>query len=100
MIRSLVRHVFVVPALVGVVAFVGFHAASAPAATAAPTESEVRTIYLGDCAVCHGADGAGTQRGPSLLDSGRAGVDFYLTTGRMPIPHSTDAIERRKPAYD
>lgn len=41
-------------------------------------------IYQQDCAACHGADGLGTPRAPSLKGVGEAAVDFELTTGRMP----------------
>jgi len=41
-------------------------------------------LYQEDCAACHGADGRGTSRGPSLAGVGEAAVDFELTTGRMP----------------
>src|SRR4051812_41563322 len=32
----------------------------------------IRTIFLGDCAVCHGAEARGTSNGPSLVGSGAA----------------------------
>jgi ubiquinol-cytochrome c reductase cytochrome c subunit len=60
---------------------------------------DVRTIFLHDCATCHGADGRGTDDGPSLAGQGKAAVDYVLTTGRMPITHG-EAVERREPAYD
>lgn len=41
-------------------------------------------IYQQDCAACHGANGLGTPRAPSLEGVGEAAVDFELTTGRMP----------------
>jgi ubiquinol-cytochrome c reductase cytochrome c subunit len=41
--------------------------------------------YQRDCAMCHGADASGTNRGPSLQAIGRAAVDFWLSTGRMPL---------------
>src|SRR4051794_18023823 len=44
-----------------------------------------RTVYLRDCAVCHGADARGTSFGPSLQGVGRAALDYWLTTGRMPL---------------
>lgn len=40
--------------------------------------------YTEYCAACHGADGRGTSRGPTLQGIGRAEVDFQLSTGRMP----------------
>jgi ubiquinol-cytochrome c reductase cytochrome c subunit len=42
-------------------------------------------IYLRDCATCHGADGGGTNRGPTLVGVGPASIDYYLSSGRMPL---------------
>jgi ubiquinol-cytochrome c reductase cytochrome c subunit len=64
--------------------------------------AEVERTYLADCAICHGSDGRGTNRGPTLVGVGRASLDYYLTTGRMPLPPLADigtAPERRPPAY-
>jgi len=78
-------------------------------------------VYRRDCAVCHGADGHGTNRGPSLAGVGAASVDYWVSTGRMPLvdvaardPRSRDLrpvpgvqlfdpdakTHRRAPAYD
>jgi len=46
---------------------------------------DVRQTFLADCAVCHGAEGTGTSRGPSLVGVGRASVDYQLSSGRMPL---------------
>lgn len=43
-----------------------------------------QVVYQQDCAACHGEDGRGTPRAPSLQGVGEAAVDFELTTGRMP----------------
>jgi ubiquinol-cytochrome c reductase cytochrome c subunit len=56
-------------------------------AAAAPVD--VRPVFLRDCAVCHGADGLGTSRGPSLIGVGRASVDYWVSTGRMPLERDT-----------
>lgn len=48
--------------------------------------SSGRQMYLYSCATCHGQQGQGSQRGPSLVGVGEATVDFYLQTGRMPLP--------------
>ena len=69
-------------------------------AAATSTAPEIRTIFLRDCATCHGADGLGTTRGPSLAGWGRAGVDYVLTTGRMPLPSPDAKVVRRAPRYD
>ena len=63
------------------------------------------TLFLQNCASCHGPQGQGTANGPSLVGAGAAGADFYLRTGRMPLgapdqrpirqdPHFTDAEQR------
>lgn len=79
-----------------------------PAATAqvnepAPTSADVVRTWLADCAVCHGGDGRGTFRAPSLEGAGPALVDYELSTGRMPLPPtagSTTKTRRHRPAYD
>jgi len=88
------RALVVLPLAVGAVAMFVWHPGRASA------QVDVRPIYLRDCATCHAADGHGSARGPSILTSGRAGVDFYLTTGRMPLDKPTDAVERHAPRYD
>jgi ubiquinol-cytochrome c reductase cytochrome c subunit len=47
--------------------------------------SVAKFVYLRDCSVCHGVDARGTAYGPSLKGVGRAAVDFFLSTGRMPL---------------
>lgn len=60
--------------------------AVAPAAASAPRpEPDIRAAYLRDCGVCHGAEGRGTSRGLSLIGVGEAKVDYYVSTGRMPL---------------
>lgn len=57
-------------------------AETAPRPTAA---SDARIAYLRDCATCHGADARGTAVGPSLQGVGSASVDYWVSTGRMPL---------------
>jgi ubiquinol-cytochrome c reductase cytochrome c subunit len=68
-------------------------------ASATNGATDAQHIFLRDCATCHGADGKGTQYGPTLEGQGAAGIDFMLTTGRMPLHSSKDPARRRKPAY-
>ena len=56
-----------------------------PGSAAVPPRDDAHALYLRDCATCHGADATGTARGPSLQGAGRAALDFWLTTGRMPL---------------
>ena len=86
--------------------------AGAPAATAQPRSGVARPadeaalpplelgaqLYAGNCASCHGTDGRGVSApapqhgagkiaglGPSLRGVGAQAVDFYLSTGYMPL---------------
>ena len=81
-----------------------------PRANASPPRqvqpADVDRLYLADCAICHGADARGTNRGPTLVGVGRASLDYYLTTGRMPITdparflgNPDQELNRRKPFY-
>jgi ubiquinol-cytochrome c reductase cytochrome c subunit len=60
-------------------------AASPEQATQVDASGDARQLYLNTCATCHGADGRGTDTGPSLQDTGPAAFDFFLRTGRMPL---------------
>src|SRR5437763_7273087 len=79
------RLLFAVPFVFAAVAaaFLVPHARAAPRPQV--QQGDVRPIFLADCATCHGADARGTNRGPTLVGVGRASLDYYLTTGRMPI---------------
>lgn len=78
----------------------------APAAPRAEVEApppelveEGRRLYEAGCSTCHGVDGEGTSRGPSLQRSGAAGAHFYLSTGRMPLDEPDVQATRKPPAY-
>jgi ubiquinol-cytochrome c reductase cytochrome c subunit len=66
----------------------GVTAAQAAATVPVSTSPEVITagevLYDDHCESCHGVGGVGAK-GPELLDVGPAAVDFYLSTGRMPL---------------
>ncbi|BCJ68571.1 c-type cytochrome [Polymorphospora rubra] len=72
--------------------------ARAPAPTAAPAPDGA-DLYLRTCASCHGDQGRGTQRGPSLVGVGPASVDFQLGTGRMPLTHEERQPTRHEPVF-
>jgi ubiquinol-cytochrome c reductase cytochrome c subunit len=59
----------------------------------------VGMIFERDCAVCHGNDARGSSRGPSLAGVGAAALDYWLSTGRMPIASPQTEPQRRAPAY-
>ena len=56
--------------------------AGQPSPTAVP---DARQVYLADCGVCHGSNGLGTSRGPTLAGVGRASLDYEISSGRMPL---------------
>ncbi|HSL10104.1 MAG TPA: c-type cytochrome [Actinomycetota bacterium] len=72
-----------------------------PSVGRAQTDEEAlgRRLYQSGCITCHGVDGRGTELGPSLEDVGTASVDFYLSTGRMPLANPGDQADRRPPVY-
>jgi ubiquinol-cytochrome c reductase cytochrome c subunit len=57
-------------------------------------------VYLRDCAYCHGDDGGGSGRAPSLKLDGPADADFWLRTGRMPLSSPDAKVKPGEPAYD
>jgi ubiquinol-cytochrome c reductase cytochrome c subunit len=59
-----------------------------------------RDLYTQSCAGCHGEDLRGRKgQGPALRGAGAAAVDFYLSTGRMPLADPTDEPVRADPAF-
>jgi ubiquinol-cytochrome c reductase cytochrome c subunit len=77
----------------------GHASASSPVAANSAQIAEGRSLFVEDCATCHGlfAQGqAGTA--PSLIGVGAAAVDFQVSTGRMPAA-AQDAENDRKPPH-
>jgi ubiquinol-cytochrome c reductase cytochrome c subunit len=58
-----------------------------------------RTLYETNCTTCHGANGTGTSNGPTLQGVGPASVNFYLSTGRMPLANPNDQPVRQDPSF-
>ena len=59
-----------------------------------------RELFLTGCSSCHGVEGGGSDRGPSLVRSGEAAAYYYLSTGRMPLANTEEQPRRKDPAYD
>ena len=67
----------------------------------AALRGEGSTLYDSGCSACHGFLLSGRAgKGPSLVGVGAGPVNFYLSTGRMPLQNPTDQPERSQPAYD
>jgi quinol---cytochrome-c reductase cytochrome c subunit len=69
--------------------------ASSPALVA-----EGRTLYANGCSSCHGIALQGTPGvAPALRGVGPGPVDFYLSTGRMPLEQPREEPQRSSPLY-
>jgi ubiquinol-cytochrome c reductase cytochrome c subunit len=79
------------------------YAALAPkgqASTSAdPAVQRGHTLYNQGCSSCHGFNGEGGKRAPSLVGVGAAAVDFQMGTGRMPLQQHGAEAPRKRPAF-
>ena len=75
--------------------------AAQPAVVNSAQVSQGHTIFLQDCATCHGL-GAQGQSGiaPSLIGVGAAAVDFQVSTGRMPAAQLGAENPRKPPVLN
>lgn len=84
----------------------GRPASAAPTAQASPAPAAAGQVAAGtalfetSCISCHGVGGVGTRQGPTLIGVGAASADFYLSTGRMPLPAPDIRARRKRPAFD
>lgn len=61
---------------------------------------EGQELFVARCSYCHGFSAEGERgRAPSLVGVGAQAPDFYLSTGRMPLPYPRAYPQRSKPAY-
>ncbi len=59
---------------------------------------EGRRLFVDNCSSCHGQFARGIpDRGPSLYGAGAQSADFYLRTGRMPLPEPEAQPSRKEP---
>jgi len=68
-----------------------------PVSTNATVIQAGQLLYTEHCSACHGVGGVGSK-GPELLNVGPAAVDFFLSTGRMPLA-SPNLEPSPHPAY-
>jgi ubiquinol-cytochrome c reductase cytochrome c subunit len=65
-----------------------------------PAALQGQALYNTSCISCHGQNAQGVPgRGPSLLGSGSAAVEFQVTTGRMPLNQQQAQADRKKPQF-
>lgn len=70
-----------------------------PAPALGPPDTKGKKVFLRDCAWCHGQQAEGTGVAPSLQDKGAATVDFWLSTGRMPLSSPDEEAVSGPPSY-
>ncbi|CAN5486762.1 c-type cytochrome [soil metagenome] len=73
--------------------------ASAPAQSTQDEVDRGAALFQYGCTSCHGSDGVGTDKGPSLVGVGAAAADFQLSTGRMPLASPDAKSVRKEPGY-
>ncbi len=72
----------------------------APVKPSSTLVGEGHSLFLSSCAACHGISAQGIRgRAPSLHGVGALAADFYLETGRMPLPSSHAQPLRTTPAF-
>jgi len=79
--------------------------AARPSTTPAVSQGQLAEgadLYNQSCTSCHGPRGEGAMlsggtKAPPLVGVGAADVDFYLSTGRMPLANTNDPQAVRKP---
>jgi ubiquinol-cytochrome c reductase cytochrome c subunit len=76
-------------------------AAAPPVAADSGQIAQGHTIFLQDCATCHGMGAQGqTGIAPGLIGVGAAAVDFQVSTGRMPAAELGAENPRKPPVLN
>jgi ubiquinol-cytochrome c reductase cytochrome c subunit len=57
-------------------------------------------LFSSNCSTCHGPTAQGTSRAPNLQGLGAGTVDFWVSTGRMPLANSSVQATRKPPRFD
>jgi ubiquinol-cytochrome c reductase cytochrome c subunit len=67
-----------------------------PQAFVAPGQA----LFAANCSSCHGPEALGTVRAPPLQGLGAGTVDFWVSTGRMPLANSSVQATRKPPRFN
>ena len=60
-----------------------------------------QALFAANCASCHGPEAArAPTRGPNLQGLGAGTVDFWVSTGRMPLADSSVQATRKPPRFN
>ena len=69
---------------------------SLPKAFVAPGQA----LFAANCSSCHGPEALGTERAPNLQRLGAGTVDFWVSTGRMPLANTSAQAIRKPPRFN
>lgn len=58
-----------------------------------------KTLFVENCSSCHGDQAQGTSRAPNLQGLGAATIDFWVSTGRMPLADPTVQATVKPPRF-
>ncbi len=59
-----------------------------------------QALFSANCSSCHGPEALGTVRAPNLQGLGSGTVDFWVSTGRMPLADSSQQATRKPPRFN
>jgi ubiquinol-cytochrome c reductase cytochrome c subunit len=59
-----------------------------------------QALFSANCSSCHGPEALGTDRAPNLQGLGSGTVDFWVSTGRMPLADSSQQATRKPPRFN
>ncbi len=83
------------------VSAVGDASASTARVTQSAQIAQGKTLFMEECATCHGDFAQGTPGvAPSLIGVGAAAVDFQVSTGRMPAKEPGAENDRKPPVLN
>jgi ubiquinol-cytochrome c reductase cytochrome c subunit len=75
----------------------GIHYADLPASFIAPGQA----LFAANCSSCHGNEARGKKNvAPNLLGLGAGTVDFWVSTGRMPLANISAQSIRKPPRFN
>jgi ubiquinol-cytochrome c reductase cytochrome c subunit len=59
-----------------------------------------QALFAANCASCHGNEAEGSSRAPNLQGLGAGTVDFWVSTGRMPLANPSAQAIRKPPKFN
>ena len=67
-----------------------------------PPDSDIapgQILFENNCSSCHGTEANGSAIAPNLQGLGAGTIDFWLSTGRMPLANASETAVRKPPKF-